>query len=66
MNPLIYLVSLGLLVLQFTFESPCIEVGMFLRSYSFSSTLHVFSIVLVCGCNLTLCRREVVFFLLFH
>lgn len=42
-----------------------IEVWIFWRVwYSFpeDSALHVFSVVFVCGCNLTLCLREVFFF----
>lgn len=45
---------------------PYIEVGMFWGAWYFfpeDSTLHVPSIVLVCGCNLPLCLREVIFLL---
>lgn len=47
-------------------DSLYIEAGMFRGTwYSFpeDSTLHIFSIVIVCGCNLTLCLREVIFLL---
>lgn len=46
-------------------DPPYTDVGAFRRawhSFPDDSTLHVFSIVFVCGCNLTLCLREVMFF----
>lgn len=46
-------------------DSPYVVVWGVWCSFPENSTLHVFSIVLVCGCDLTLCLREVFFVLFF-
>lgn len=65
-QPVVYLESLGILVLQYMLilliqkQECCEEPGIL--SQKIAHYIFVFSIVFVCGCNLTLCFRDIIFF----